>query len=210
MINVLLVDDHAIVRDGLKRIIDDSFGMKVLDEARNGIEALEKLHNNRFDLVLLDISLPGRNGLEILKEIKSFYPKLPVLILTMYSEEQYATRLLKAGASGFLTKESASDQLVNAIEIISKGRKFITPKAAELLADEFNTDPNKEPHQLLSDREYQVLCMISSGLTVKEISQELALSDKTISTYRSRILQKMKRKNNAELTHYSISNGLIP
>jgi len=125
MINVLLVDDHAIVRDGLKRIIDGSFGMKVLDEAGDGIEALEKLNINRFDLVLLDISLPGRNGLEILKEIKSFYPKLPVLILTMYSEEQYATRLLKAGASGFLTKESASDQLINAIEIISKGRKFI-------------------------------------------------------------------------------------
>ena len=210
MINVLLVDDHAIVRDGLKRIIDGSFGMKVLDEAGDGIEALEKLNNNRFDLVLLDISLPGRNGLEILKEIKSFYPKLPVLILTMYSEEQYATRLLKAGASGFLTKESASDQLINAIEIISKGRKFITHKVAELLADEFNTDPNKEPHQLLSDREYQVLCMISSGLTVKEIAHELILSDKTISTYRSRILHKMKLKNNSEITHYSISNGLIP
>lgn len=209
MVKILLVDDHAIVRDGLKRIINDTTGMTVADEAENGQQALEKIWNGSFDLIILDITMPGRSGLEILKEIKQFNPKLPVLVLTMHSEEQYAVRILKSGASGYLTKDIASEKLVDAIRVIENGGKFVSPSIAELLIEGFEIDPDKDPHKNLSDREFQVLCMIASGKTVTDIAKEISLSDKTVSTYRSRVLEKMKMKNNAELTHYAITNKLV-
>jgi DNA-binding NarL/FixJ family response regulator len=161
------------------------------------------------DLVVLDIAMPGRGGLDILKEIKTQMPRLPVLMLSMYPEEQYAIRVLKSGASGYLTKESAPAELVKAIQQISQGRKYISPYLAEKLAIDLEVSTDKLPHELLSDREYQVMCMIASGKTLKEIAAGLSLSIKTISTYRSRILEKMNMKTNAELTHYAIKNRLV-
>ena len=209
MITILLVDDHAIFREGLKKIIENTAGMRVTGEANNGDEALQKIKENEFDLVILDISLPGQSGLEVLKELKRNNPKLPVLILSMHAEEQYARRLLKSGASGYLKKDSAFDQLVSAIRTIDSGKKYISPVVAHILAEFIERDAEKDRHELLSDREFQVLCLISSGKTVTEISKELSLSDKTISTYRARILEKMKMKTNAELTFYTINNKLV-
>ena len=183
--------------------------MRVTDEANKGDEALQKIKENEFDLVILDISLPGQSGLEVLKELKRNNPKLPVLILSMHSEEQYAGRLLKSGASGYLKKDSAFDQLVSAIRTIDSGKKYISPVVAHILAEFIERDTEKDRHELLSDREFQVLCLIASGKTVTEISKELSLSDKTISTYRARILEKMKMKTNAELTFYTINNKLV-
>ena len=209
MISILLVDDHAIFREGLKKIIDNTTGMEVSGEADNGEEALQQINSQKFDLVILDISLPGQSGLEVLKDIKRDFLKLPVLILSMHSEEQYARRLLKAGASGYLKKDSAFDQLVNAIRTINNGEKYISSVVAHILADFIERDTEKDRHELLSDREFQVLCLIASGKTVTEISKEISLSDKTISTYRARILEKMKMKTNAELTFYAINNKLV-
>ena len=209
MINILLVDDHAIFREGLKKIIENTTGMEVSGEADNGEEALQQINSQKFDLVILDISLPGQSGLEVLKDIKRDFLKLPVLILSMHSEEQYARRLLKAGASGYLKKDSAFDQLVSAIRTIDSGKKYISPVVAHILAEFIGRDTEKDRHELLSDREFQVLCLIASGKTVTEISNEISLSDKTISTYRARILEKMKMKTNAELTFYAINNKLV-
>ena len=209
MINILLVDDHAIFREGLKKIIENTTGMVVSGEADNGEEALQQINSQKFDLVILDISLPGQSGLEVLKDIKRDFLKLPVLILSMHSEEQYARRLLKAGASGYLKKDSAFDQLVSAIRTINSGKKYISSVVAHILEDFIERDTEKDRHELLSDREFQVLCMIASGKTVTEISKEISLSDKTISTYRARILEKMKMKTNAELTFYAINNKLV-
>ena len=209
MISILLVDDHAIFREGLKKIIENTTGMEVSGEADNGEEALQQINSQKFDLVILDISLPGQSGLEVLKDIKRDFLKLPVLILSMHSEEQYARRLLKAGASGYLKKDSAFDQLVNAIRTINSGKKYISSVVSHILADFIERDTEKDRHELLSDREFQVLCLIASGKTVTEISKEISLSDKTISTYRARILEKMKMKTNAELTFYAINNKLV-
>ncbi|MBC8214150.1 MAG: response regulator transcription factor [Candidatus Marinimicrobia bacterium] len=210
MIKILLVDDHAIVREGLKRIIDETMGMQVTGEANNGSEALKEVWTNKYDLILLDISMPGGpNGLDVLKEIKSFDKNIPVLMLSMHSEDQYAKRTLKAGASGYVTKDGASDLLVKAIRRVNDGGKFISPHLAEILAEDIGQDSNKAPHELLSDREYEVLCLIASGKTISEIASQLFLSVKTISTYRSRILEKMNIKTNAEMTYYAISNSLV-
>ena len=209
MISILLVDDHAIFREGLKKIIENTTGMEVSGEANNGEEALQQINSQKFDLVILDISLPGQSGLEVLKDIKRDFLKLPVLILSMHSEEQYARRLLKAGASGYLKKDSAFDQLVNAIRTINSGKKYISSVVANILAEFIERDTEKDRHELLSDREFQVLCLIASGKTVTEISNEISLSDKTISTYRARILEKMRMKTNAELTFYAINNKLV-
>jgi two-component system invasion response regulator UvrY len=170
---------------------------------------LTKVGKNDLDLVVLDIAMPGRGGLDVLKEIKSQRPELPVLILSMYPEEQYAVRVLKSGASGYLTKESAPIELVKAIRQISQGKKYISPSLAEKLVVDLEVSPDRPPHETLSDREYQVMCMIALGKTLKEIADELSLSIKTISTYRSRILEKMNMKTNAELTHYTIKNRLV-
>ncbi len=209
MIKILVADDHTIVREGLKQIVGEVGDMMVADEAGNGQEALQKIREGNFDVVLLDISMPGRSGLEVLKDIRAERPKLPVLILSMHSEEQYAVRTLRAGASGYLTKASAPDELIGAIRKVSRGRKYVTASLAEKLALELDADSRKPPHELLSDREYQVMLMLASGKSVKEIADELCLSVKTISTYRSRILEKMNMKKNAELTLYAVQNGLV-
>lgn len=209
MINVLIVDDHPIVREGLKQILKGTTDIKVAEEASNGQEALKKILESDFDVVLLDISMPGRSGLDILRELKGIKSDLHVLILSTFSEQQYAVRALKAGASGYLTKESAPDELMAAIRKVSLGGKYISTALAEKLADALADDNNKLPEEILSDREHQVMCMIASGKTVKEIGLELSLSVKTISTYRQRILEKMKMKNNAEITHYAIQRGLV-
>ncbi len=209
MIKILVVDDHAIVRDGLKRLLVDTPDMVVADEASNGEEVIKKVGNNDYDLVLLDISLPGRDGLDVLKQLKCTNPKIPILILSMYPEEHYAVRSLRAGASGYLTKQSSSDELIGAIRKVANGRRYITPSLAEKLAFELGVDVRKLPHEKLSDREYQVMCMFGSGKTVKEIAEILFLSIRTISTHRTHILEKMEMKNNAQLTYYAIKNALV-
>ncbi|MGB9715319.1 MAG: response regulator [Thermodesulfovibrionales bacterium] len=209
MIKILIADDHAVVREGLKQIISERPDMKVTAEAGSSHEVLDLIDKNNFDVVILDIAMPGRGGIEILKELKQKRPRLPVLILSMYPEEQYAVRVLKAGASGYMTKESAPNELINAISIVSKGKKYISPTLAEKLAVDIELSTDRPLHESLSDREFQVMCMIASGKTLKEIAEQLSLSIKTISTYRSRILEKMNMKSNAELTHYAIKNHLV-
>jgi DNA-binding NarL/FixJ family response regulator len=209
MIKILIADDHPVVRKGLREIVKKAFDMVMVDEASNGQEVLERVSKNDYDVVLLDISMPGRSGLDILKELKGQKPKLSVLVLSIHPEEQYAVRVLKAGASGYLTKESAQDELISAIQKISTGRKYISPSLAERLALDLEMGAEKPPHESLSDREYQVMCMIASGKRVKEIAEELFLSVKTVSTYRARLLDKMRMKNSAELTHYAIKYRLV-
>lgn len=209
MIKILIADDHAIVRRGLKQILTETADMVVAGEAHNGQELLEKMRSDQWDVVVLDISMPGRGGLDILKQLKSERPKLPVLMLTIHPEDQYAVRVLRAGASGYLTKESAPDHLVEAIRKVARGGKYISPHLAERLAFNLESISERPLHEALSDREFQVLRLIASGKTVKEIGEELSLSVKTISTYRTRILEKMKMKNNAALTHYAIQQKLV-
>jgi len=209
MIKILIADDHPIVRKGLKDIIEEIPDMAVGGEASNGQEALEKVRKGDFDIVVLDISMPGGNGLDILKQLKDEKPELSVLVLSMYPEEQYAVRVLRAGASGYLTKESAPEELIAAIRKASTGGKYISSSLAEKLAFDLEIDAEKPLHETLSDREYQVMRMIASGKTGKEIGEELFLSVKTISTYRARILEKMEMKSNAELTHYAIKYRLV-
>jgi DNA-binding NarL/FixJ family response regulator len=204
-----MADDHAIVREGLKHIIAKTDDMTVSGEADSGQQLLDKVREQRFDVLLLDIGLPGRNGLEVLKQIKTDLPRLPVLVLTIYPEEQYALRVLRAGASGYLTKESAPERLVEAIRKVSAGGRYVSPSLAERLAVEAAGDISKPLHESLSDREYQVFCMIALGKTASEIADELSLSVKTISTHRARLLQKMQMKNNSELTHYAMQNHLV-
>jgi two-component system invasion response regulator UvrY len=209
MIRILIADDHTIVREGLKQIVAETSDMVVADEASNGHEVLNKALNNDYDVIVLDITMPGIQGLDVLKRIREQRPRLPVLVLSMHPEEQYALRVIKAGAAGYLTKESASDELIKAIRKVSLGSKYITPSLAEKLAADLERDAENVPHESLSDREYQVMCMIAEGKKVKHIADELYLSVKTISTYRSRILEKMGMKTNAELTRYALQNRLI-
>ena len=209
MIKILIADDHPIVRKGLKEIIEDTSDLKVVDEASTGQEVLEKVFKAEFDVILLDISMPGKSGLEILKELKSHKPKLTVLVLSMHPEEHYAIQVLKAGASGYLTKESAPEELIAAIRKVSQGGKYVSSSLAEKLAVYLETDAEKPVYEILSDREYQVMIMIASGKTVKQIADELSLSVKTISTHRTRLLNKTEFKNNAEITYYAIKNALV-
>jgi two-component system invasion response regulator UvrY len=209
MLSILIADDHAVVREGLKQILAELEESVALTEASNGQEVLDKIHQSRFDIVLLDISMPGHSGLEILKQLKNEKPEISVLILSMYSEEQYAVRALKAGASGYLTKESAPQELIQAIQKIASGKKYITPSLAEKIAWDFDKNYEKPLHESLSDREFQVLRLLAQGKKIKEIGEDLFLSIKTVSTYRTRILEKMELNNNAELIHYAIRNNLI-
>jgi DNA-binding NarL/FixJ family response regulator len=209
MIKILVGDDHAIVREGLKQIVAETSDMVVAGVAANGQQVLDQVKENDWDLVLLDIAMPGRGGLDILKQLRSERPGLPVLMLSIYPEEQYAVRALKAGASGYLTKESAPEELIAAIRKVSQGKKYVSSSLAEKLAVYLETDTEKKVHEMLSDREYQVMLMIASGKTVKIIADELSLSVKTISTYRARTLEKMGMKNNAELTYYAVKQGLV-
>jgi two-component system, NarL family, invasion response regulator UvrY len=208
-IRILIVDDHTVVRAGLRQIISEAEEMEVVAEAASAREALEKVASEELDLVLLDVSLPDKNGLEVLKQIKAAYPTVRVLLLSMHAEDQYGIRALKAGASGYLTKESAPEQLIAALRKVSQGGKYITPALAEQIVYSFESDANNPPHENLSDREYEVMCLIASGKTVTEIAEQLFLSVKTVSTYRARVLEKMHLKNNSELTSYAIKNRLV-
>lgn len=209
MTRILIVDDHAVVREGLKEIVSRTRDMVVADEAANGAEALEKVLKKNYDVVVLDISMPDKSGLDVLKEIKNRKPKLAVLMLTVHPEGQYAVRSLRAGASGYLTKKSAPGELVEAIRKVSSGGRYVTSSLAETWAFGLAADSEKPPHETLSDREYEVMCKLASGKTAKEIAEEMFLSPITISTYRSRIMEKMGMKNNVELALYAIRNELI-
>ena len=209
MLRVLIADDHPVFREGLRQIINETNDLVVACEASDGIEVLKRAREGCCDVVLLDISLPAINGIEILKHLKTEKPKIPILMLTMHPEEQYAIRALRAGASGYLTKESTPDELVTAIRKISKGGKYISSSLAEKLASEVGQMDVQAHHEMLSDREYQIMLLIASGKTVSQIAETLSLSIKTISTYRSRILKKMGMKTNAELTYYAIKNRLV-
>jgi DNA-binding NarL/FixJ family response regulator len=208
MLRILVADDHEIVRKGLMKVLAETLQPIKVDEARNGQEAVSKVWKSEYDLVVLDIKMPGKSGLDVLKEIKQHRPKLPVLILSMHPEEQFAIRAIRAGASGYLTKESAGDELVLAIRKALKGEKYISGSLAQILAGELDSDSEKPPHEILSDREYQVMLMIASGKPVGAIAKELCLSVKTISSYRANILLKTRMKNNSEITHYTIQNKL--
>jgi DNA-binding NarL/FixJ family response regulator len=209
MIKILIADDHAIVREGLKQVVAEEPGLKVTGEAKDAIELLDLISKNEFDIVVLDINMPGRSGLEALKDLKKLKPDLPVLILSMFSEDQYGLRALKAGASGYLKKVSAPTELVTAIKQIVEGGKYINQSLAEKLASEY-TEPKREfMHEGLSDREYQIMCLIALGKSIDEIANDLSLSTNTVYTYRNRILEKMKLKSNVELTQYVLQNKLV-
>lgn len=209
MIKILIADDHTLFRKGLKHILSEYPDLVVTDEASNGQEVLEKIWHNDYDMVLLDITMPGMTGLDALKQLKNDKPKLPVLVLSMHPEEQYAVRVIRAGASGYLRKESAPDELITAIQKISGGRKYITSSLAERLADNVESTAEKPLHDTLSDREFEVFRMIAAGKTIKQIAEALFLNARTISTYRSRILEKMQMETNAELIHYAIKHQIL-
>lgn len=209
MNRILIIDDHEIVREGVKKIFAEQASPMEFGDAANASEALRLIQNSRWDLVLLDLSLAGGNGLELLKQLKLIQPTIPVLIFSVHSEEQYARRAFKAGAAGYLTKDSSRTELLKAVAKISRGGRYVSPALAERLAVDLGRDVDRPPHESLSDREFEVLRLIASGKTVTEIAQLLSLSDKTISTYRARILDKMDMKTNAELTRYAIRNNLV-
>lgn len=209
MIKILIADDHAIVREGLKQIVAEESDMKVTGEAANSDEVLSIILKNSFDIAILDINMPGKSGLDLLKDLKIQFPKLPVLILSMYAEEQYGIRALKAGASGYLRKASVPDELVAAIRKIVLGGKYISLTLAEKLADNVYSSYDKLPHEKLSDREYEVMCKIASGESAEQISEDLSISIHTFYTYRNRIFEKMNMRSNVELTQYVINNKLI-
>ncbi len=205
---LLIADDHAIVREGLKQIISEIPEIQEIDEASDGFDVFLKLEKSKYDILLLDISMPGKSGLDVLKEVKERYPGISVLVLSVHSEEQYAKRVLKAGANGFIPKHADPEELKKAILKASEGKKYITSHLAEMLAEEIAGSKNQPAHEILSDREFQILTMIAKGYSNKEISETLFLSDKTISTYKTRILEKLNLNNTAELIKYAIENGL--
>ncbi len=209
MIKILVADDHAVVRKGLVQIISDAMGMEVAAEASTGGEVIDHLRSDRFDAVVLDLNMPDRNGLETLQQIRAEFENVPVLVLSMYGEEQYAVRVLRAGASGYLTKESAPDQLVHAIRRVSRGARYVSPTATDVLVKLLDGDATAQPHETLSDREFQVMVQLAEGKSVSEIADSLSLSVKTVSTYRSRVLTKMQMSSNAELARYALENELI-
>lgn len=205
---VLIADDHQVVREGLKRILSEASEIKVVGEAGNAFQLMESLRSENWDVVILDINMPGKSGIDVLKEIKKQYPRLPVLILSMYPEDQFALRAFKAGAAGYLTKAGASDELVVAVRKIQRGGKYVSSSVAEKLAEALNEPNERALHERLSDREFQVFKMIAEGKTVGSIAEEISLSVKTISTYRSKILEKMNLRNNAEIMRYAVEHGL--
>jgi two-component system, NarL family, invasion response regulator UvrY len=209
-IHVLVIDDHALIRKGLKQILDDTSDIRVSGEAETGAEAVRMVRENKYDAVLLDITLPDKYGIDVLRQIKLLCPSLPVLILSMHPDEQYALRSIKAGASGYMNKQSAPSQLVTAIRQVASGRKYISSELAEQLANDLTSEkPQDAPHKILSNREYQTLCLMASGKSLSEMADIMSLSAKTVSVYRSRMLEKMNLKNNAEAVRYAINNHLI-
>lgn len=209
MIRVMITDDHAIVRQGLKQILSETGDISVTGEAENGIQAIRIIRQQAFDVMLLDISLPDRNGIEVLKQARKECPDLAVLMLSMHNENEFAIRALKAGAAGYLNKQSAPAQLVVAIRQVASGQKYITPALAMELANAIATDTDQPLHTSLSDREYQTLCLIAAGKGLTEISEEMCLSPKTVSVYRARLLEKLKLTNNSELIRYAIMHHLV-
>ena len=209
MIRVLIADDHPIIRAGIRKILSDTLDIKVTDEASNGQEVISRVSKSDYDVIILDISMPGIGGLEALKHLRRLKPKLPILILSQHKEEEYAIRAIRAGASGYVRKISAPEELITAIRKLYRGGKYITPSLAEELASALPVETAKPLHQALSDREFQVICLIAKGRTIREIAEELALSSSTVATYRNRVLSKMNMKTNNDLTYYAINNRLL-
>lgn len=211
MINVLIVDDHVIVQKGLREILSTTSDIRIIDDAGNGKDALELIQENKYDVILLDISLPDKNGIEVLKLIKSSHPKLPVLMLSAASEEEYALRALKTGASGYIHKQSAPEQLIDAVRLAASGKKYVSAHVAEELANAIDPEMGepRELHHTLSNREYETLRMIASGKKLSDIAEAMSLSPKTVSIYRSRMMEKMRFKTNAEIIRYAVSHKLI-
>jgi DNA-binding NarL/FixJ family response regulator len=208
-IRVLIADDHAIVRQGLRQILSETDDLLVAGEASDGVDAMHLAREQAWDVVLLDVSMPNRNGIDTLKMLRKEFPRLPVLILSMHPEEQYAVRALKSGASGYVTKQSAPEQLVTAIRQVAGGHKYVSPTLAMKLVDVIAANNDRPAHEILSDREYQILCLIAAGRPLTQIAEELNISVKTVSEYRKRLLDKMKLETNAELIHYGLKHGLV-
>jgi len=209
MINILIADDHFLVREGFKKLIAREIDMTVAAEAATGPETMERLHEDDIDVVVLDINMPGKSGLDLLKDIRDYHPEIKVLILSVQPEDRFAIRLLKSGASGYITKESAPDDLVKAVRKVHSGGKYITPVLAEKLAFDLDIDTDKPLHEKLSDREFQIFELIGAGKSISEIAKTLSLSQSTVHTYRTRILDKMAMSSNAEIIHYAIKNKLV-
>lgn len=209
MVRILIADDHPIVREGLKQILSETQDMQLVGEASNGREVMEQVERGLADVVVLDISMPGESGLDVLRKLRARHPTLPILMLSIHSEDQYAIRSLRAGASGYLTKESLPDELVTAIRRVAQGRRYVTEALAEKLVTRLDSGLERPPHESLSDREYQVMRMIASGKALKRIATELGLSPKTVSTYRARVLEKTGLRNNADITRYALQHDLI-
>ena len=209
MIRILVADDHAIVRRGLRQIVSDENDMEVVGEAQTTQEILDLARQEEWDVIVLNISMPGRGGFEGLKALKQTHSKRPVLVLSMYPEDQFAVRAFRAGAAGYMIKESAPEELVQAIRKVVRGGKYVSSSLAEKLAAELGEDAERPPHEALSEREYHVLCLLASGKTVTQIAAEMSLSVKTISTYRARLLEKMRMKTNAQVTRYAIEHRLV-
>lgn len=209
MIRIAIVDDHAIVRAGLRQFLSDEMDFEVVGEAVNGREALELVRRGDIDVMLMDLSMPDQGGVDALQAIKARVPELPVLILSGFPEQHYATTLLRQGASGYLNKECDPSEIVEAIRTVARGRRYITPAVAELLADQLDGGAHKPPHDLLSEREFQVFLRLAKGETIGHIAEGMSLSVKTVSTYRTRVMEKMKLESNSDLTYYAMKNGLI-
>ena len=209
IVRLLIADDHAVVRQGIRQILTDAPEVKVVAEAATGMEALELMRDADIDLVILDLSMPGLSGLDIVRQMRQDRPAVRILVLSVHPEEQYAVRVMKAGASGYLTKDSAPEELISAVRYIAAGHKYVTATLAERLALELDNASDKLPHQNLSDREYEVMLLVAEGLKVQEIADRLSLSVKTVSTYRTRLLQKMRMRNNADVVRYAVRQGLV-
>ncbi len=209
MLRILIADDHAIIRKGLKQILLEEYPSATIEEVNDAEAAINKTITNEWDILICDLSMPGRSGLDVLQHVKQNSLKLPVLILSIHPEEQYAIRALRAGAAGYLSKDAATDELVKAVQRILQGRKYISSSLAEIMASELDQDTSKPPHELLSDREFHVFKLIADGKSVSEIAEQLSLSITTVSTYRSRILEKMEIKTNADMTRYALENKII-
>ena len=209
MLRILIADDHAIIRKGLKQILLEEYPSATIEEVNDAEAVINKTITNEWDILICDLSMPGRSGLDVLQHVKQNLLKLPVLILSIHPEEQYAIRALRAGAAGYLSKDAATDELVKAVQRILQGRKYISSSLAEIMASELDQDTSKPPHELLSDREFHVFKLIADGKSVSEIAEQLSLSITTVSTYRSRILEKMEIKTNADMTRYALENKII-
>ena len=209
MLRIIIADDHQVIREGVKRIINNEIDLEIIAEVETGEALLNKISSDKFDIVILDVGLPGRSGIEILEYLRKFEPKLPVLIFTMQPEERIAIRAIKAGANAFISKEAPAEELLKAIRTISTGKKYITPSIAEKLAETISDDFNQTPHQKLSNREFEVMCLIARGKSIKDIAEAKSISVNTVNTYRTRILAKMDFNNNMELAYYVIKNKLI-